>query len=97
MPGTTMHHELESEGVAKSGSWGIQGIAGGLQSTSRTAEEVIAVVDSIDVPIVVVSRDFTVASFNRAAADALRLSVGDIGRSCRDTPAFNGLLGLEQR
>ena len=43
--------------------------------------DLIEILDAVSVPIVVVRRDFTVACFNRAAADALGIVATDIGRS----------------
>ena len=42
--------------------------------------DVAGVLDSIEIPIVVVDRDCKVARFNRAAADALGIASSDIGR-----------------
>src|SRR5436190_17643776 len=42
--------------------------------------EVVGILDTIDAPIIVVDRDFTVVRFNRAARDALGLVSTDIGR-----------------
>ena len=42
-------------------------------------------------------RDFTVASFNKAAADVLGLSASDIGRASRDISVFAGCRRLEQQ
>ena len=46
--------------------------------------DIIGILDTIDVPILVVRRDFTVARFNRAATTALHLTSSNIGQSPRD-------------
>ena len=51
-------------------------------------------IDAVSVPIVVLGRDFVVASFNRAAADALSLTPADIGRSPHAISILNGLQNL---
>ncbi|HEX9083440.1 MAG TPA: ATP-binding protein, partial [Gemmatimonadaceae bacterium] len=51
----------------------------------------------VEVPIVVVRRDFTVACFNKAAADVLGLSPLDIGRASRDIAVLAGCPRLEQQ
>src|ERR1700730_3683940 len=56
----------------------------------------IDILDTIDVPIVVIGRSFMVASFNRAAAEVLRLEPSDIGLSPRDTLVLVGLVQLEE-
>lgn len=42
--------------------------------------EIVAILDTIDVPIVVVGRDCTLVRFNRAATETLALAQADIGR-----------------
>jgi signal transduction histidine kinase len=78
------------------GGWtGLQG-----SSSAGTANEVttelIGILDSIEVPIVVVQADLTMAAFNQAAAEALGLSLPDIGRTLRDISVFARLPRLEQ-
>jgi two-component sensor histidine kinase len=51
-------------------------------------------IDAVGVPILVLGRDFIVACFNRAAADALNLVATDIGRSARATSILSGLHDL---
>jgi PAS domain-containing protein len=58
--------------------------------------DIIDILDTIDVPIVVIGRSFMVASFNRAAAEVLRLEPSDIGLSPRDTLVLVGLVQLEE-
>ena len=52
--------------------------------------------DAVDFPIVAIQRDFTVAGFNRAAAEALNLAPSNVGQPARDISALSGLPGLEQ-
>src|SRR6202158_4485157 len=69
-------------------------------SDTTTADSVafdpIEILDTIDLPIVVVDRDFTIARFNRPAGEALGLAVSDIGRSARDVAKLADLRNLEK-
>jgi PAS domain S-box-containing protein len=51
--------------------------------------------DAVDVPIVVVRRDFTVVSFNKAAGNVLGLAPSQINRALRDVPVLARLPGLD--
>ncbi|HEY1982733.1 MAG TPA: HWE histidine kinase domain-containing protein [Xanthobacteraceae bacterium] len=51
-------------------------------------------IDAVGVPILVLGRDFIVACFNRAAADALNLVATDIGRSAGAISILSGLHDL---
>src|ERR1700676_1913508 len=62
-----------------------------------TAEwDPVEILDTIDLPIVVVARDFTIARFNRPAGEALSLASSDIGRSARDVAKLADLRNLEK-
>src|SRR6266478_346666 len=69
-------------------------------SDTTTADSVafdpIEILDTIDVPIVVVDRDFTIARFNRPAGEALSLACSDIGRPARDVAGLADLRNLER-
>jgi signal transduction histidine kinase len=60
------------------------------------ATDLINILDAIEVAIVVLQRGQTMAAFNEAAADALGLSLSDIGRASCDIPALAALPRLEQ-
>src|SRR5207302_568000 len=53
--------------------------------------DLIELLDTIDVPIVVVRQDFRIASFNRAAADVLALAPSDVGRPACAIPVLSHL------
>ena len=89
---------MTTQHVTRDGGWtGFQGAAGDDAAASTAAADLIAVLDAVEVPLVVVRRDFVIACFNRAAAAALGLSDSDVGRPYREIPALAGLPGLEQR
>ncbi len=60
-------------------------------------DDAINILDTVDVPIAVLRRDFTLACLNQAAADVLRLSPSDIGRASRDISVLAGLPRLEEQ
>src|SRR5437870_7695446 len=62
-----------------------------------TASDLIDILDTIEVPVVAVRRDFLIACFNKAAADVLGLSASDVGRPCRTISVLAGLPRLEQQ
>jgi signal transduction histidine kinase len=80
--------------VTSTGGWaGYHAVDG----DDAAATDLINILDAVDVPIVVVGRDFKVACFNKAAAHVLRLSPSDIGRASGEISAFTGCPRLEQQ
>jgi two-component system, chemotaxis family, CheB/CheR fusion protein len=73
----------------------------GLAACRRAADtptvDLSNILDAVDVPIVVLRRDFMLVCFNKAAADAFRLSPSDIGCASRDISVFAGLARLEEQ
>lgn len=66
----------------------------GAPADSMSAE-IIGILDTIDLPIVVVGHDCTVARFNQAAAEALGLTVSDLGQRPRNIRALNEFREIE--
>jgi two-component system CheB/CheR fusion protein len=58
----------------------VDGVQGDVAPANSVGADVAGVLDSIDIPIVVVDRDCKVTRFNRAAADVLGVAPSDIGR-----------------
>ena len=58
--------------------------------------ELIEILGAVGVPVVVVRRDFTIACFNRAAADVLSLAQSDIGCSPRSVAMLSGMPKLDR-
>jgi len=75
---------------------GLQGFSRDASAT-RPATDPITILEAVEVPIVVVRRDSTIAYFNRAAADLLGLSPSDIGQTSRDIPVLAALPRLEHQ
>jgi PAS domain S-box-containing protein len=84
--------------VAHIGRWsGFQGVNGDDAAGHAAADDLINVLDAVDVPIVVVRRDFRVGSFNKAAAEVLGLWLSDIGRAPLAVSVLAGLPRLKQQ
>src|SRR6266853_1357660 len=78
------------------GRTGFQGVNGDDAAADAVTTDLISILDTVDIPIVVLRRDFMLVCFNKAAAVALRLSPSDIGRASRHISAFAGLPRLEE-
>src|SRR5262249_3052661 len=68
-----------------------------LNGGNTATSDMIDVLDSIDIPIVVLGRDVALVSLNEAAAALLRLSPSDVGRASRDISALAALPRLEEQ
>ncbi len=79
-----------------SGGWTGFHINGDGTTANAAMTDLTNILDTVEVPIVVIRRDLTMAGFNHAAADVLGLSLPDIGRASRDIPVLAGSPGLEQ-
>jgi two-component sensor histidine kinase len=55
------------------------------------ATDPFEILDAVDIPIVLLGSDFTIAGFNRAAAEVLSLVRSDVGRSPDSISILNGL------
>ena len=67
--------------------WNGLHVGGNGATAHEVTTDLTSILDSVDVPIVVVGRELTVAAFNQAAADALGLCLADIGQRPRDISA----------
>jgi PAS domain S-box-containing protein len=84
--------------VTLNGGWtGFEAVNGRDVAAHGATTDLINVLDTVEVPIVLVKRDLTLAGFNRAAADVLALLSSDIGRAAGDITVLRGLPRLEQR
>ena len=71
-------------------------VAQGEVATATDGGADVGVLDSIDIPIVVVDRDCKVVRFNRAATDLLSIGPSDIGRRPCSMQALANLPAIEQ-
>jgi two-component system CheB/CheR fusion protein len=76
------------------GGWAGFPVPNGDDPAANTAG--FAILDALDVPIVVVRSDFQVACFNQAAADVLGVAPSDIGRAARDISVLAASSRLER-
>jgi PAS domain S-box-containing protein len=69
---------------------------GDVANADSLSADLVGILDTVDLPIVAVGRDFTVARFNQGAAAVLGLTLSDIGRSPRDIQVLTDVIDLEQ-
>ena len=84
--------------VASASGWiGFRALSGDDADAGAASTDLTNILDAVEVPIVVLQRDFTIAGFNQATADELRLSPADVGRASRDISRLAGLTSLEDQ
>jgi signal transduction histidine kinase len=89
---------MTTQCVTLNDGWtGFRGVNGDDAAANTAATNLINILDTVDVPIVVLRGDFMLVCFNKAAADVLRLSPSDIGRASRDISVLAGLPRLEEQ
>src|SRR5712692_2644168 len=89
---------MTTQRVTLNGGWAsFQGVNGDDAAANTATTDLINILDTVEVPIVVLRRNFMIACFNRAAADVLGLSPSDIGRAPGDISVLAGLPRLEQQ
>ena len=78
------------------GGWdGFRAVSGDDAAGNAAATDLINILDTVELPVVVLRGDLVIAGFNKAAADVLRLSPPDVGRASRDILVLAGLPRLE--
>jgi signal transduction histidine kinase len=78
-----------------SGGWaGFQRVRG---HDPAATTDLIDILDAVEVPVVVLGRDLSIACFNQVAADILALSPSDVGRAARVISVLAGVPRLEER
>ncbi len=77
---------------------GLSDIAGhgSAAGTDAVCADLTGILDTVDLPIVVVRRDFIVARFNRPAASALGLTASHVGQSPRGIDLFADVTDLDK-
>jgi signal transduction histidine kinase len=87
---------MAAQPVAPASGWiGFRALSGDDADAGAGATDLTNILDTVETPIVVLRRDFTIAGFNKATADDFRLSPSDIGRASRDISRLAGLPSLE--
>ncbi len=84
-------------GTLGDGWTGFQGVNGDDAAANPATTDPINILDTVDVPIVVLRRDFILVCFNKAAGGVLRLSPSDMGRASREISVLAGLPRLEEQ
>src|SRR5215472_16384867 len=89
---------MTAQRVTLDGGWtDFRGVSGDDTPANTATSDLINILDTVDVPIVVLRRDFVLVWFNKAAADVLRFLPSDIGRASRDVPVLAGAARLEEQ
>ena len=89
---------MTAQRVAPTGGWtGVRAVNRDETAADADTADLIDILDAVEVPIVVLRRDFAIARFNKAAEDVLRLAPSDTGRLFRDVLVFAGLPRLEEQ
>jgi signal transduction histidine kinase len=89
---------MMTQRVVLNGGWtGFQVIHRDETAANMATTDLIDILDTVDIPIVVLRRDLVIACFNKAAADVLRFSTSDIGLASRDVSVLAGLPRLEEQ
>ena len=57
-------------------------------AANALSADVVGILDTVDVPIIVITRECTLARFNRAATEAFGVAASDIGRPLSDIAAL---------
>ena len=65
-------------------------------SVDALSADAVGILDTIDIPVVMIDRGCKVARFNRAAADSLGASESDVGRPAREMRALMGSSELDR-
>src|SRR5262249_3443492 len=90
--------DMAAQPVAPAGGWiAFRALNGDDADAGAAATDLANILDTVEVPIVVLRRDFTVAGFNKAPAEEFRLPPSAIGRASRDISRLAGLPSLEEQ
>jgi PAS domain S-box-containing protein len=83
-------------GTAEVGIRKTDGGQGASEVAASISADIVGILDTIDVPIVVVGRDCKVTRFNRAAMEVLGVHTSDIGRQTCNIQALRGVAEIDQ-
>ena len=78
------------------GRTGFQSVNGTAGAAQPAGLDLIRILDTVELPIVVVGSDQTITCFNEAAANVLGLSRSDLGGALCDVPVLAGFPRLER-
>ena len=81
---------------ATDGSSGAVAGHGDAERAGAVGHDLAGILDTIDLPVIALNRDFSVGRFNRAAAIALDLTPSHVGQSLRGIGVFGDAADLEK-
>lgn len=87
---------MNNSGKADGGARWNAGSDNEITAADSSNAELTSILDTIDVPIVVVRRDCNVSRFNRAAIEILGAASSDLGRHLSHMQALSGVPGIDQ-
>ena len=80
------------------GGWAsFRALNGNYGSGTAATTDLITILDTVEVPIVVLEADATIAGFNRAAADVIGMTRSDIGQSSRGVASLAAMPRLDRQ
>lgn len=79
---------MTTQPAARGCGIGLQRPSGGSAVSDTAKPDLVDILQAVDVPIVVIGRDFTVASYNQAAANVLGLAPSHIDRAPCEIPVL---------
>jgi len=89
---------MTARGVTLNGGWsGFQAVNRDDAAAHTATTDLVNILETVEVPIVIVRRDLMIAGFNKVSGELLGLSPLDIGRAVRDVSVLAGLPRLEQQ
>ncbi len=80
--------------VASSDRTASQQLGSEAVTANSATVDLAGILDAVDLPMLVILHDFTIAYFNQAGGNALSLTQSDIGRSAHNLPLLSGLPDL---
>ena len=86
---------MTAPGIAEVGIRETSGTQGASATADSINRDVVGILETIDVPIVVVGPDCRVTRFNRAATEVLGVSTTDIGRPSCNIQALKGVPDID--
>jgi len=80
------------------GGWAsFRALNGNYASGTAATTDLISILDTVEVPIVVLEADATIAGFNKAAADVIGMTRSDIGQASRGVAALAAMPRLDRQ
>ncbi|MGZ6692482.1 MAG: PAS domain-containing protein, partial [Solirubrobacteraceae bacterium] len=89
---------MTAQPVTLDGGWtGFRAVNGNEAAEGTATTDLVNILDTVEVPIVVVRHNFMIAGFNKAAVGVLGLSASDIGHALREIAVLADSPRLEEQ